>query len=124
LLPGGLEALTLDEFFNPEALGTVGGCGLMVWLIVNATRAFFGFERRWLMLAVSAALNLVLFFGVTKTPLEIVSGLVLLANTIIVAFAALGFQETTVKGVSGRAGAVQTAGGKRSWLAIWRSSWL
>lgn len=110
----------MDEFFTAETLASVSGCSLLVYLIVNGVRAFLGFIARWLMLAASALVNVVLFLSVDGAAFDPVSLLVLVGNIFLVAFAALGLQETTVKGVAPTRGARQTGGGR----VPWRSSWL
>jgi hypothetical protein len=110
----------MDDFISPQSLATVSGCGFLVWLVVNGLRTFFGVTKRWLMLAVSAVVNAVLFVAAEQRAPGVVEALVLLGNTLVVAFAALGFQEATVRGVTSSKGGVQNAAEK----VPWRSSWL
>lgn len=85
-----------DKFISLESLYSVGGAALAVYLITNGLRVFVGYYRMWLWLAASFVISFAVSpFGQIFSSLANV--IVFVCNCFVVAFAAVGLNETTNK---------------------------
>lgn len=86
-----------DKFISLESLYTVGGAALAVYLITNGLRVFLGFYRMWFWLAASVVISLAVS-PFTQIFSSLGTIVVFVCNCFVVAFAAVGLNETTAKG--------------------------
>lgn len=78
----------MNEFFTMEYLATFAGMVLSVNLLVQATKQFFEFQTKWLVLAYAIIIQTaVLFFTNKFIPDQIFLGLI---NAVLVAVSAMG----------------------------------
>lgn len=81
----------MNEFFTWEYLGTFAGMVVGVNLLTQATKTFFDFATRWLVLAYAILLQgcVLIFTGTISIPNAVMA----LFNAILVAFTAIGGYE-------------------------------
>lgn len=108
-----------DQFIQPQSFLSLSGSAVFVWLVSGGIRYFLGFFRKWLPLAVSAlVLILIRLTGETASAFTVVDGLVLTGNIFLLAFTAVGLNETISRGTE-RADTEEHGETARAFLRSW-----
>ena len=104
--------MQIDEFFTWETLGSYAGAALFVWLATNTIRTVTGWDARWLGLAVSAVVQVVVWWASGNATAE---GLALaVLNTFVVYLASTG-----TAAITGKASPAVRAAGDGSFARAW-----
>src|SRR5262245_7973207 len=88
-----------DQFIQPQSFLTISGSAVFVWLVSGGVRYFFGFFRKWMPLLISAVvIGLVRLTIPASSAFTSIEGLVLVGNIFLLAFTAVGLNETVSRG--------------------------
>ena len=107
-----------DHFLGVSEMATFSGATFGAWAITNGSRVFLSFYRKWLVLLAS----IIMVFLFTQWHLlewqPMVQNVVLaLVNSVLVAFAAVGLNETVARG--GEAPKAVEHGFNKNWINSW-----
>jgi hypothetical protein len=106
-----------DQFIQPQSLFTLSGSAVLVWLVSGGLRYFLGFFRKWVPLLVSAVV-VILVRMTALAPFSSIEGMVLVGNIFLLAFTAVGLNETISRGAE-KPRSDEHGEGKRVFLGSW-----